>query len=207
MPESLLYKFLAESRMLWELESVGKPYLTTVQAAYTMATIIDNTGIDEVGWRYMLQAITMAEELGIFQPSANVHCPKEKRARIWTAWSIWWFQVELGYYFFHQPPYLDRPPVDPLPDPTTEPEWYGETWLQYPRSGVLVPTHLGHNMKLKCDLNVIKSDIATEWRGSSRLFSLERARHYHRRLEAWYQKLPAPYTPQRVFTIPQFLIQ
>lgn len=207
MPKSLLYKFLAESRMLWELESTGKTCLTTIQAAYTLATVINNNGIDKVGWQYMLQAITMSEELAIFQSSANLRCPKERRARTWTAWSVWWFQVELGYYYFHQPPYLNRPPVDPLPDPTTEPEWYGETLLQYPQSGVLIPIHLGHNMRLKCDLNVIKSEIATELFASSCPFTLERARHYHDRLERWYQKLPTPYTPKRIFTIPQFLIQ
>ncbi|EMD84689.1 hypothetical protein COCC4DRAFT_155428 [Bipolaris maydis ATCC 48331] len=206
MPESLLYKFLAESRMLWELESVRKPCLTTIQAAYTMSTIMSNTGIDKLGWRYMLQAITIGEELGIFQSSASICCPKEKRARVWTAWSVWWFQVELGYYYFHKPPHLERPPVDPLPNPTAEPDWYGETWLQYPQSGVLIPIHLGHNMKLRCDLNVIKGDIATDLLGSSSHFSLERARYYHDRLEAWYQKLPAPYTSQQIFTISQFLI-
>lgn len=60
------------------------------------------------------------------------------------------------------PPPIEKPPNTPLPDPETDPEWYGEGWVRYPLDKVLY--HLQHPQffKSKCELSMILNRLGKD---------------------------------------------
>jgi hypothetical protein len=84
-PDNLTYRFLAEARRLWELESDDEK-LTTIQAGCLIHGSLNVNGYDRLGRQYTAQAYEMAQRMGLFQPfQGRPIDPKFEDARILTA--------------------------------------------------------------------------------------------------------------------------
>lgn len=88
-PETLGYRFLAEAKRLWELES-GKCKLTTLHAAMVLHVIYTMNGMDQVGISYLLQSVQLAQHLKLFAPEQTEG--RTKTSRVFTAWALYRWQ-------------------------------------------------------------------------------------------------------------------
>lgn len=200
LPDNLTYKFTAEAKRLWDLEGAsGRRRLTTVQASQILSSIMDFDGINALGRIYTNQGLTMAQDLDLFESSPEVTNHQVRKARTWTAWSLYAWHSMISYYF-HQRPSIVKPPAESLPD---DPQWYGEIYLQYPLSETLIPMHLGTSFKAKCLLRSIKNDIAQRAfsddvaKGDTWLAYAE-ADLFCSTLTAWFEALPEQLHSSRV---------
>lgn len=116
-PHTLGYRFMAEAKRLWELESSDSRSLTTIQAALILQVIMNENGLDRVGLSYLLQALLIAKEIDLFQQPKSSAEEEIAKARTITAWALFDWQVMYCYYFFRKS-FLDRPPNLTLPDST-----------------------------------------------------------------------------------------
>lgn len=91
LPDNLGYRFLAESRRLFELEQTH-PTITTVQAAAIINLTCNLNGIDEISWMYTYKSLEMAKSMSVFSPNPN-------ETREWqlvagtTAWCLFNWQA------------------------------------------------------------------------------------------------------------------
>ncbi|KAM0453679.1 hypothetical protein ACHAPV_008818 [Trichoderma viride] len=112
-------------------------------------------GTDELGYRYLEQAVEMANSLDLFKPSA-VASRKKRNARELTAWVLYGWQGVMAY--MHQRlPLCQDAPVSTLPDPFEHPQWYGEIWFKFPSAPTMFSTHLSQFTKAKIELWCIAS--------------------------------------------------
>lgn len=83
-------------------------------------------------------------------------------------------------------------PASPLPDPLEYPEWYSETWVQYPFHDTLYSLNHAVLFKAKCELSIILNQLCfrifTE-AGHSKLPSKE-IKDFLLRLGTWHFFLP-----------------
>ncbi|KAF4470200.1 Zn(2)-C6 fungal-type DNA-binding domain [Fusarium albosuccineum] len=193
-PDNLAYRFLAEAKRLWELQ-VGRSSLTSIQAAILLNTISNSDGMDKIGRMYMLQAVAMANDIGLFGSHAEIKGNKMRRARAFTAWGVMAWDAMESFYF-HREPLLKRPPDGSPPDPAVDPAWYGEIWVRYPLNSFVSPTHLGSNTKALMDLRLLMHDMAHAYFGRSvsqeRGPALAQVLGFRSRLDAWFSAFPAP---------------
>lgn len=63
----------------------------TVQATLILHIVYNMNGTDELGYRYLEQAVEMANSLDLFKPSA-VASRKKRNARELTAWVLYGWQ-------------------------------------------------------------------------------------------------------------------
>ncbi|KAK4196408.1 hypothetical protein QBC40DRAFT_234412 [Triangularia verruculosa] len=224
-PHNLAYQFMAEAKRLWELES-DTPRLTTIQAAMLMNVNTNMNAMDEIGFNYTKRAVDMAHSIGLLTPSRDIpsfegheNASQRRKAlsRNFTAWALFNFQA-LHVYVLFEPPLINKPPDVPLPDPATNPEWYGQIWLKYPGDTELHTTHFPQLFQAQCQVRVIMNDMWSERFGSSRQSSpegsstlhpatqLEQANQFYARLKAWYDALPAPLTPASIVFPSQILL-
>ncbi|KAF7532797.1 hypothetical protein G7054_g7627 [Neopestalotiopsis clavispora] len=198
-PETLQYRFLAETRRLLELEA-GRPSLTTIQALLIMHQAANMNGLDKVGMAYLLQAMSMAYKLDLFRDDPNIRSPRIRRARSVTAWGLFIWQTQVCFYY-HRTPLLEHPPDFPLPDPNTDRSWYGEIWLLYPGKSHPLPTYLGHTMKALATFRIIQNDLGAriycENPPSHRL-KLEDALHFKSRFDNWFSVLGDCLSPTKI---------
>lgn len=139
-------------------------------------------------------------------------------SRNFTAWALFNFQA-LHVYILFEPPLIKKPPDVPLPDPATNPEWYGQIWLKYPGDSKLHTTHFPYQFQAQCQVRVTMNDMWMERFGSSRQSSpeggttmlpstqLEQTTEFYARLKAWFDSLPDPLTPPRIVFPSQILLQ
>lgn len=92
MPDNLQNCFLLEAKRLWELE-MGISRLTSISAALVLHGVLNGNGLSTVGDFYTSEAITMAHNLRIFEPSPDRMNPRLRRGREFTAWGLWLWQV------------------------------------------------------------------------------------------------------------------
>jgi hypothetical protein len=197
LPTNLGYLFTAEAKRLWELERPDKIRLTTIQAAMLLHAVYNLNGFDRIGQTYLLQALSMAQEIKLFGPPDRSTNLKTHQARALTAWSLFNWQVMLSFYFF-RPPFVEDPPQTPLPDPNTHSQWFGETFIQYPRDSNPTPTYLGHTLRARLALRTIMNDMSKELfkhLGGARKLPLDQLLKFKLRLEAWFNTLPEMLTP------------
>ncbi|KAJ4990508.1 C6 transcription factor [Stagonosporopsis vannaccii] len=200
LPDNLTYRFTAEAKRLWDLEvASGRQRLTTIQASQILSVIMDFDGINSLGRFYTAQGLSMAQEIGLFGSSEHITCARMRKARLWTAWSLFSWHSMISYYF-HACPSIPEPPRDNLPD---DPSWYGEIYLKYAPSEVLIPVHLYQSFKAKCRLRCIKHAIATQAFGNDNVkrdawLTFEEADQYCTRLEDWAHELSGQLQPSRV---------
>ncbi|EGU86544.1 hypothetical protein FOPG_17747 [Fusarium oxysporum f. sp. conglutinans race 2 54008] len=201
-PDSLGYKFLAEAKRLWAVEGSHKRSLTTLQAALIINTIVNMFGINKLASAYLAQAIDIAHELGLFEPTTYIMHKKLRHSYNLTAWSLFHWQCTLSFQF-QTVPLLQTPPQSPLPDPGVNLDWYSESWLKYPSSSVLVPMQYRYTFKARVEfsliLNAAMVQASTNESGDQVVRSgAERIIETVQKLEAWYHTLPDPLLPSNI---------
>ncbi|KKO98434.1 hypothetical protein THAR02_09461 [Trichoderma harzianum] len=198
VPQSLRYRFLAEAKRLWELES-HQVDLVAVQTATLLNLIYSHNGMDKVGQPYLMHALKVAQQLDLFGDHANETYERMVHARVFTAWALFNWQCIQSYYFYRAP-WIPDPPAKPLPSPDEHPFWYGDFKLRYPLSSTLVPAQYGHYFKAISGLRSIINDMAVisysqkenNTESPSRIWSI------FSRLEKWYLGLPAALSPRNI---------
>jgi len=210
-PNSLGYKFLAEAKRLWAVEESGERSLTTLQAALIINTIVNMFGIDKLASAYLVQAIDIAHELGLFESTTYIMHKKLRHSYDLTAWSLFHWQCTLSFQF-QTAPLLRTPPQSPLPDPDRDPDWYSEIWLKYPSTSVLVPMQYRYTFKAKVEFSLVlntamlqaytsESDNQVVRSGTGRIIETVE------KLEAWYCTLPGPLLPSNIVFPSQLKLQ
>ncbi|KAI0902092.1 hypothetical protein F4806DRAFT_490565 [Annulohypoxylon nitens] len=200
VPQTLGYQFLAEAKRLWEIESGVVPAkLTTIQASIVLSIVATTTAMDKVGTSYLLQAMAMATNLHLFTDTCGTRDGENRRARAFTAWGLFCWQAWQRFYF-GRPPLLEKAPAYALPDPLLDPKWYGETWLRYPLSQNIYPTHLGCTIRANFELRKLMNEMALELfedNGPPHM-SPEKALECKSKLDNWFANLPDPLMPTKV---------
>ncbi|EXK27464.1 hypothetical protein FOMG_16015 [Fusarium oxysporum f. sp. melonis 26406] len=190
-PETLGYRFLAEAKRLWALES-GKCKLTTLHAAMVLHVIYTMNGMDQVGISYLLQSVQLAQNLKLFAPEQTEG--RTKTARVFTAWALYRWQ-SLQAFHNMRASLIRGPPATPMPDLDEEPSWYGELWLRYPPSSTLVPMHFGYVYRAQTELRRIANDISCiifAGQKTARSLPASELDRLQKVLDDWYIGLPEP---------------
>ena len=107
----------------------------------------------------------------------------------------------LGAYHYLQPPPVSNPPKTPLPDPSEQPQWYGELWVRYPLSQSLLPTYHGLLFKAKADFWSIINELSLltfTSHGSTSKLTVGEIFQFYGRLKGWLHNLPEPLTPKKI---------
>ncbi|KAJ4269845.1 hypothetical protein NW762_001514 [Fusarium torreyae] len=209
-PGSLGYKFLAEAKRLWIMEVDRRRSLTTLQAALVLNTIINMFDMDPLSSAYLVQATKMAHELGLFEPTTYIMNKKLRQSYDLTAWSLFHWQCTLSYQFMTAP-LLSTPPKNSVPDPERDPEWFGEIWLKYPSSSVLVPLKYSLTFKAKIEFSVVLNEamVGTHRGHNDHHLTQDGAKSIigiTKKLETWYQTLPEPLSPSKIVFPSQLMI-
>ncbi|SCO92559.1 uncharacterized protein FRV6_16687 [Fusarium oxysporum] len=200
-PHSLGYKFFAEAKRLWELELMEKSSITTVQAAAIINIIYNMYSMDKLGTTYGVQAIAMAKDLKIFDPSCRPKSKSRQHVYDFTAWCLYYW-MSLQCYHFMIPSFIKEPPKIELPNLDVASQWAGEFLLRYPLSQTLYPMHHAELFKSKMDLIRVISRI-----GANLFHSTDSAtgdedntdlNEYLTALKNWYSTLPASLTPSAI---------
>lgn len=206
-PTDLGYQFTAEAKRLLELELPGQASLTTIQAEVILSVVMMSNGLGRIGTHYLEQALTLAHEISLFEKALVLDDQKMQRAKTFTAWTLFSFQSKCTYYFF-RPPYLLHHPKTPLPDPIAQPEWYGDVWLRYPQSRILVPSNQGSTLKARAELHIILDDVSKQiFTGPKTQLSLDDLLKFNTRLDAWFDNLPRLLTSSEIVYPTQIALQ
>src|ERR1700753_541078 len=107
-------------------------------------------------------------------------------------------------------PVIKKPPEIPLPDPSVDPEWYGQIWIKYPMSPTPFSTYFGHMFKATAELRIIMNEICLQCFGKSQpstQLTSDQALDFHFQLKDWYDNLPGSFTPGRIVFPSQFMLQ
>ncbi|KAG6002751.1 hypothetical protein E4U54_000808 [Claviceps lovelessii] len=196
-PNTLLYRFLAEAKRIWELEYT-QLRITNIQAGIIFNAVHNLSGLDEVGKPYQLHAIALACRMRLFHRTDIREADDRMRdGKAFTAWALYNWD-SLNAFSFMAPPLLKKPPEWPLPDPSDDVDWYGEMWLKYPMTSALSPSHFAHVIKSRCRFRIIMNDFCEVAYSDGREISLETAQKLHARLRTWYDGLPGPLQPKNI---------
>ncbi|KAK0673333.1 putative nitrogen assimilation transcription factor [Cercophora samala] len=215
-PKNIGNQFLAEAKRLFELETeVPRPSmhdpewqqkyldwecrrLTTIHAALLLNVAYNLNGSDRLGWRFTIRAMDMANEIQLFQTAPSQLSSDMRCVRDFTAWCLFIWQ-SLSSYHYLKPPLMTRPPDTPLPDPSENPQWWGELWIRYPQTPARLPTYHGHLMKARANFWTIMNDFSLASFSQPRVkMPLEQVVGFYNRLRAWLRDLPEPLTPKRI---------
>lgn len=109
-------------------------------------------------------------------------------------------------------PLLVRPPNTAVPDPSHDPDWYGEIWLKYPSTEVLVPLQYRYIFKAKSDFSTILNSAIVKAYGTDDKDDLvqrgvKQVGDIIRDLKAWHDTLPDLLAPSNVVFPSQLKIQ
>jgi hypothetical protein len=109
-------------------------------------------------------------------------------------------------------PLLQTPPKNPLPDHQRDPNWYGEIWLKYPSSSVLVPLKCSHTFKAKVEFSIILNEAVIQAYGDENNDKViqcgaRRIINVVERLDNWYRSLPDPLLPSNIVFPSQLKLQ
>lgn len=174
--------------------------------------------MDKIGLTYGAQVASIAYEMGMFEPSASTMDRHEQIVRDYTAWCLY-FSIRQDYpsnssdfkanrvasvqcYHLMAPSPIRHPPAAKLPDPDTNPEWYGEFVLQYPLNQTLIPMLYPQWTRFKYDLLCILRPVASELFDGEEKRSLEQRQCLFLRalssLESLFSALPVSLSPAQV---------
>ena len=215
-----MYRFIAEAKRIWELEA-SQPRMTTIQAGILLSIFYSLCGLDEIGQKYRIQAIALAQSMRLF--NSDTEGPSH-RIRHWhgfhcmgfvqlgnVSWFIWrWPAAKLlrliGYSFMAAP-LLSDPPDWHLPDPSATAEWYGEIWLKYPLSDCLVPSYFGQIFKARSQFRVIMNEACQATYLKDEEMTLNKAAGFLSQLQGWYDRLPGTLQPRYIVLPGHFQLQ
>ncbi|KAF6824617.1 C6 transcription factor [Colletotrichum musicola] len=191
-PHTLLYRFTAEAKRLWEIECAD-PSLTTVQAGILLTRLYNVSGLDKVGRLYLNHSIYLAEKMGLFEGPKEEDDQRTRKAKLFTAWAVYNFSTHCTFYLI-QRPLVEKPPRIPLPDPEANPSWYGEIRIRYPASAETFPIYLGPWIKATFDLRALLNEVGPRIHEAlaspSTVATLDEVKEFKDRLEKWHSRLP-----------------
>ncbi|KAI8663033.1 hypothetical protein LRP88_07241 [Fusarium phalaenopsidis] len=187
-PQTLLYRFLAEAKRLWELEA-DTPRVTTAQAGVILNTLHNICGLDKFGRAYTTHALSLAHTLRLFDDTEEVQDQRTRDGRRFTAWVLYNYETLTAYHFMH-PPTLKHPPRVALPDPLRDPRWYGEVWLKYPLETTLFPAHFGQFFKARCRFLQIMNKVCEVYFADGAHVTLDQANAFYTQFRNWQYSLP-----------------
>ncbi|TDZ67621.1 hypothetical protein CTRI78_v002790 [Colletotrichum trifolii] len=95
-PQTYTYRFFAEAKRLWELES-SRARITTVQAGILFSVFHNLCGLDDIGQPYRIQGVVLARELGLLKPSSCNVMGAKRDGWAYTAWAL--YNWETIYYY------------------------------------------------------------------------------------------------------------
>lgn len=101
-------------------------------------------------------------------------------------------------------PVLQKPPEEPLPDPTYHPSWYGEVWVRYPMAPEAVPVQLGQVLRARHIFRITMNEFCRAAYGASAAaaaplaVTLDKADDLHAQLMRWYNELPPSLLPRAI---------
>ncbi|KAH7215812.1 hypothetical protein DER44DRAFT_806843 [Fusarium oxysporum] len=195
-PNTLVYRFNAEAKRLWELEA-SIPCMTTIQAGILFSVFHNLCGLDEVGKPYRVHAVALANQLRIFD---TIDIDQSKRIQRGTqnlAWAMYNWET-LSAFSFMLSPLIKEPPKWPLPDPSEDPSWYGEIWVKYPLNHGLSPMYLGEVIHARSQFRIIMNEFCDAAYSEGSKVGVNLAYQFRERLQEWYENLPASLTPRRM---------
>ncbi|PVI05577.1 hypothetical protein DM02DRAFT_584122 [Periconia macrospinosa] len=199
-PQTLGYKFFAEAKRLWEIESMSKKSLPTLQAALIFNVLFNVDCMDMIGLTYQTQAIDIAHEIDLFNTDTHVTRSSGTNSRAFTLWCLYWWMSIQDYHFEKYTP-KDGFIAGRLPDPGINLEWYGETWLQYPHDAQTKRIGYGYLFKAKCELAMIMDSACAELYGGTNGTEETRIEVLTRHIDAlrsWYASLPPLLSPKHL---------
>jgi hypothetical protein len=91
-PATLIYRFLAEARRLWELEAVT-PRITTIQAGIIFNVFQGLCGLDEIGQAYRIQAVSLAHQLHLFNGPMTGETERMRDGKLFLAWALYQWEA------------------------------------------------------------------------------------------------------------------
>ncbi|KAF4334289.1 nitrate assimilation regulatory nirA [Fusarium beomiforme] len=208
-PNSLGYKFLEEAKRLWIAETIHNRSLTTLQATLVINTIVNMFDMDPLSSAFLVQATDMAHELDLFEPTTYIKNKKLKNSYDITAWSLFHWQCTLSHQFMTVP-LLKSPPQSAIPDPDRDPSWFGEIWLKFPSSSVLIPLRTGLVFKAKSDFSVVLNKCMLEIEDAPDDYVYQNGAikiiDVIKKLEDWYNGLPEPLSPANIVSPSQLKV-
>jgi hypothetical protein len=154
-----------------------------------------------------MTGLAMAHKLDLFEAPTKGCSETMGKARLFTAWSFFSWQVLSSYYF---------PPAEPLPDPVCNPAWYGEVWIRYPQTQVLTRLQLSHTITARIQMHIILNELASQLFGDpditgsaqeSSQLSFERALELKAKVDAYLNRLQGPLAPEAIVFPIHFQIQ
>lgn len=112
----------------------------------------------------------------------------------------------VGFSFMFKP-LLTNPPEEPLPNPTEDPDWYGEIWVRYPLNSTLSPLYFGQLFKVKAQQRIIMNRFCHEAYTEGMSVGMDEAYELYAQLNNWYDNLPASFQPRTIVLPSQLQIQ
>ncbi|KAF5566611.1 cupin domain-containing protein [Fusarium napiforme] len=196
--ESLSYRFMAEARRLWDIESCKESSIPTIQAAMIISYTTTNNGMDQVGALYLTRALEMSKSLDLFGSTTHPGDPELDKARVFTAWVLYSWQALFNFSFFRAPP-ITKPPVLLRPDANLSPEWYGEVWMQYPHTPTRNRLHVGHKLQAEVQLRHIMNELGIMMFGDSpQPLTIDQIVGIKKKLDIWKDRLPECLRPKNL---------
>lgn len=80
------HRFVAESKRLLDLDG-DSCKLTTIQALLVLGSEAGRSGLDKLGWLYIVRAATMAKQMSLMSPSQDNRKDNLEKVKYITAWS------------------------------------------------------------------------------------------------------------------------
>ncbi|KXH40931.1 hypothetical protein CSIM01_08418 [Colletotrichum simmondsii] len=204
-PNTLVYRFLAEAKRLWELQA-SEAQITTIQAGILFSVFHNLCGLDEIGQPYRVHSVVLAQKLRLLSKNSCGNDDPKRKGWAFTAWALYNWETLVSFSFMI-PPSVKEPPDWPLPDPANDGGWYAEIWLKYPLVPDLQPTHLGHILRERARFRVIMNQYCDAAFSSEGTFSLDEAKRLHEQLKSWYGDLPEPLKPKTIALPGHFQLQ
>jgi len=93
---------------------------------------------------------------------------------------------------------LSDPPDWHLPDPSKDPEWYGEILVKYPLTNHFFPSYFGQVFKAKNQFRVITNEACQVAYSKGSEMTLDKANGLYSQLKDWYDGLPTPLSPRAI---------
>lgn len=77
------------------MEQNAKSSLTTLQAGLLMCLLFNMCGVENIGCAYEAQAVAIAYDLKLFNPSTHIKSNRMRQSRDFTLWCLFCFQRQV----------------------------------------------------------------------------------------------------------------
>jgi hypothetical protein len=90
-PQSLGYKFFAETKRLFEMEINENRSITLLQAANIIGILLNMDSMDKLGMTYNIHCVSIAYDLGLYKTPSQPRSKLRQRVYDYTAWNLYWY--------------------------------------------------------------------------------------------------------------------